>query len=185
MGKEKSKGGVPNRHLHARILYLQQAATYLTSHKAMNKIQTQVPVVLQTGDDETSNAREEDLMPVSSSPIAGVLPTTLIAHLRQIAQKSQTRLRADVKHSMCKVCNVVLIDGQTCTMSTENLSRNGKKPHADVMVVKCIICATQKRFPIGAKRQKRKALREKTEIDGPNVTSSLQDAAAQKGVDAV
>jgi hypothetical protein len=39
------------------------------------------------------------------------------------------------------------------------LSKNGRKPWAEVAIITCIACGACKRFPVGAKRQKRKALR--------------------------
>lgn len=75
--------------------------------------------------------------------------------------KSQIRLSQDVKHSICKRCSAILIPGSTSSSKVENLSRGGKKPWADVLVIECNVCSAQKRFPVGAKRQPRKNLRAK------------------------
>jgi ribonuclease P protein subunit RPR2 len=39
----------------------------------------------------------------------------------------------------------------------ENKSRAEKKSCADVLVIRCRNCHTEKRFPVGAQRQKKKA----------------------------
>ena len=92
--------------------------------------------------------------------LAGGLPFYLISHLRQVALRSQIRLTPAVKHASCRTCHAVLIEGRRSRKFVENLSRGGKKPHADVLVVECLACGTKKRFPTGAKRQTRKAERQ-------------------------
>ncbi|KAK5133114.1 hypothetical protein LTR08_008138 [Meristemomyces frigidus] len=186
--KEKKKGGVPNKHLHARIAYLQRAATYLTMQSQGRPVQPlggeytaiSVPALANespelTGNllaDQTSKPAHEDsettTAPVqndastftdhqaqhpTSSHAGRGLPLHLSSHLRQVALKAQIRLHADIKHSICKVCSTVLIEGQTCTKVTENLSRGGKKVHAGVVVLRCGGCGATKRFPVGARRQ--------------------------------
>lgn len=72
----------------------------------------------------------------------------------------QVRLPSDVKHAICKRCGAVLLDSETSRKFTENLSTGGQKRHAEVTILECAYCGAQKRFPAGAMRQKKKALRE-------------------------
>jgi ribonuclease P protein subunit RPR2 len=53
----------------------------------------------------------------------------------------------------------MLIYGSTCTNEVENKSKDGKKPWADVLVRRCATCGLEKRFPVAAKRQKRRSQR--------------------------
>lgn len=180
MAKNKTKSGVPNKHLHARISYLQQAATYLTLHKQPQQhAKTTKPLdsgnitSLQSG---TETGDIELPRSITGSPVgltaiegrsttfnvqpSGGLLHHLSNHLRQVAQKSQIRLHTSVKHSICKICSAILIEGETSKKYIENLSRGGRKPHADVLVLECGVCGSKKRFPTGAKRQLRKSQRQ-------------------------
>jgi ribonuclease P protein subunit RPR2 len=123
--------GIPNKHLHARSTFLYQAATYLT-------LQTTTPDI----------ARKH-------SPLA----LQLGSDLQQVSRKGQLRLAIDLKRSMCKSCNTILIPGRTATQEIQNPSKGGKKPWADVLVLTCNICGGEKKFPVGAKKQLSKAKR--------------------------
>lgn len=149
MAKVKTQGAksVPNKHLHARTTFLYQAATYLA---------------LQAGARKSSlEAVPHDLVevPKTASPVDrghSTLAVQLGSHLQAVSLKGQVHLSADVKRSVCKVCNAILIPGRTSKHTLENKSRGGKKPWADVLLIECIICGSKKRFPVGATRQQRK-----------------------------
>lgn len=175
MAKDKSKSGMKNKHLHARIAFLHKAATHLTEQHESRK---------QPGEDLTEDtyvikALEQPAAPPGPSkagstgpvsiqePSSGGLPLYLSSHLSQVARKSQIRLSSDVKHSICKRCGTIQVEGETCKKFTENLSKGGKKPRAAVLVQECSVCGAKKRWPVGAERQRRKSHR--------NVVSSLNE----------
>ncbi|KEQ94273.1 hypothetical protein AUEXF2481DRAFT_5768 [Aureobasidium subglaciale EXF-2481] len=135
-GQAKS---VPNKHLHARIAYLHQAATHLALHR---------PPITHTDPSDADLKLQQH-----------GLPLLLAAQLKAVSQKAQIRLSHDMKRSICKVCSTPLMPGTTSETRMENLSRAGKKPCADVLVIHCRNCHTKKRFPMGAQRQKKKAER--------------------------
>lgn len=195
MAKQKVPKGVPNKHLHARIAYLHKIANYLSTQSLARPDE----LLQQTTSKEigTSTTTEEqpdsnpppgtlatdattslaNLKPspghpstATFNPPASGLPLQLTAQLRSVAQKGQIRLSRDLKHSFCKICSSPLIEGETCIRSTENLSRKGRKPWAEVAIVTCCACGASKRFPVGAKRQKRKALRGIDEKNGNGVS---------------
>lgn len=141
--------GIPNKHLHARSTFLYQAATYLTLQAA-----TQEHVAAEVARDKEDDSIETQ----RHSPLA----LELGSDLQQVSRKGQLRLAVDLKRSMCKSCNTVLIPGRTLTQSIENPSKGGKKPWADVLVVVCLICGGKKRFPVGATKQLKKAKRRTT-----------------------
>ncbi|RMY93792.1 hypothetical protein D0861_01736 [Hortaea werneckii] len=200
MGKEKSKGGVANKHLHARIAYLQQAASYLTlqgKERRIPDIDTSTPTLSgadgqalsqhqppnEDAENTMNEAGKEEQRPQQHSllskvqlPDFGGLPLHLATHLRQVALKSQIRLRTDVKHSICKRCSSILIEGTTSNKRIENKSKGGRKLHADVLVISCKVCGADKRFPVGAKRQKRKGERDQPEsgVDPSSVTLDMK-----------
>ena len=179
MAKTKNKGGIPNKHLHARIAYLQQAVTYLSTKdqnstsfdtSSTSKIEDGGGGSKPTPEDESSqrlkHARAGDLDDDNqkaaeplTKPQSGGLPLYLTGHLTQVARKSQIRLQTSVKHSICKRCGTVLVERSTSSKFVENLSKGGKKTHADVLVVECGTCGTQKRWPVGAQRQGKKSKR--------------------------
>lgn len=199
MAKEKAKKGVPNKHLHARIAYLDQAAKYLSAQSLAQSHNGSQEPDTETSRDQHEPAERMTIIPpgtlaidaihsiankksspgrpstVTFNPPPSGLPLQLNAHLRSVAQKAQIRLAKDLKHAICKICSSPLIEGETCLRSTENLSKGGRKPWADVLAVKCCACGACKRFPIGAKKQKRKSLREAEKTTGSETATSTME----------
>ncbi|KAF1851701.1 Rpr2-domain-containing protein [Cucurbitaria berberidis CBS 394.84] len=172
--------GVPNKHLHARTTFLYQAATYLTLQNAAEESKA----CLNLGDQTAQPGEHQNERP---SPLA----LQLGSDLQQVSRKGQLRLSVDLKRSMCKSCNAILVPGRTANQLVENKSLGGKKPCADVLVVECKICGGKKRFPIGAKKQlkrsKRKAVLEETmsvlgSEDGPQSDSAPLTGTEQSSI---
>ncbi|KAA8909168.1 RNAse P, Rpr2/Rpp21 subunit, partial [Sphaerosporella brunnea] len=80
---------------------------------------------------------------------ASKLSNFYINHLRSAAKKNVLRLHSEVKRTICKRCEALLIPGVSCTERIENQSKGGKKRWADVLVIECTRCGTAKRFPVG------------------------------------
>ncbi|KAK4508127.1 hypothetical protein PRZ48_001865 [Zasmidium cellare] len=175
--KEKAKGArnVPNKHLHARVSFLHQAAVALAAQESNTPSQhspaspsDMEPAAAQhvrLDDDQMdwkglcdqrkdSNGTESNQEPVRSG-----MSFHLSSQLRQVARKSQIRLHPSLKRAACKTCNAVLVEGQTCNKHLENLSKGGKKRQADVLVLECTYCGSKKRFPVGAERQEKRGHR--------------------------
>lgn len=134
--------GVPNKHLHARVAFLHQAATHLALQQSP---------LTQSGPGLPDNA-ELELQQRG-------LPLLLANQLKAVSLKAQIRLSRDMKRSMCKVCSTPLLPDTSSEARIENKSRAAKKVCADVLVVRCRNCQTEKRFPVGAPRQIKKAQR--------------------------
>ena len=177
----KGKGKNVNSHLRARLDYLHKAAAYLHSTTIASK-QAQI----QQSDNEkreveTISART---VPQILSPSAAAiavekasdsvnqrqeqnfdrlpnLSRAYISQLRGISLKTQLRLPREVKRSFCKRCDTLLVPGVSCIQDIRNASRDGKKPWADVRVVRCTTCGTEKRYPQVEKRSKKLAERKK------------------------
>ena len=145
MAKLKNESRVPNRMLYSRISFLQQAATLLASRGQ------------PTSDSaDASNAhRRTDAAEDSLQRFGRRLATDM----RSVSLKARIRLSPAVKHTICKFCDSVLVEGDSCTSMVENRSRDGKKPWADVLVRKCHTCGRERRFPVDQKRQKSKTQR--------------------------
>lgn len=167
MAKEKGKGQkrVTNKHLHARIEYLRKAAVYLAGQpdaSLTSQIEGQ-----NTGcsNSKSIGERTEALSSHQSceltcvQPVCGGLSARLVEQLRQVAKKSTIRLDQSTKRSLCKRCNAVMQNSNQYTEHLANLSRNGQKPQADVLIRQCAACGAPKRFPVGATRQLRKSSR--------------------------
>jgi len=135
----KSKG-ITNKILYSRVSYLYQAAAYL-AQKASEPA--------NAGTKQTGNAFDPAL---SAS-------RHLLSEVRTVAQKSTLRISPVIKHTICKRCNTLLLEGTTCDVEIENKSKGGKKEWADVLVRTCKKCNLKKRIPVGAKRQKGRQLR--------------------------
>ncbi|KAJ9161634.1 hypothetical protein NKR19_g2104 [Coniochaeta hoffmannii] len=138
MAKGKTVAPVQNRPLYSRISFLQQAATYLTEALRKGGKEPAAKQKKSTGD---GAARR------------------LVTDLRSVSLKARIRLSPAVKHTMCKYCDALLIEGETCTTVVENKSKGGRKPWADILVRKCHACGNVKRHPLNSPRQKRKCLR--------------------------
>ncbi|KAH6647060.1 RNAse P Rpr2/Rpp21/SNM1 subunit domain-containing protein [Truncatella angustata] len=157
MGKVKQPGSVPNRHIYSRISYLYQAASYLAS--------TNTPL-----DQAESQNSHDNVEHVQNDPNRQQSPTKdthkqamsrrLLNEMRATSLKTQIRISPAVKHTVCKYCDSLLIEGETCNSIIENKSKGGKKPWADIMVITCNTCGRLARFPAQASRQKRRPARE-------------------------
>ena len=187
-GKMETQKGVTQRHLHSRISYLYQAATYLATTIRQSQVRT--PGISEESGQRsdsrgelqsavvTSKAASENGLPfIKGSRMAQIerdsdsrskdfaLSRQLITHLRATSLRSQIRLSPAVKHTVCKRCDILLVPGSTSTSYMENRSRGARKPWADVLVTTCTACGISKRFPVGGKRQFRRASRNgKTQI---------------------
>lgn len=136
MAKEKkAKGALPQRNIHLRLAYLHQAAIYLESQRHRGS------------DIEETSKDVEDGSPQLRH---------LVSHLKGVSRKSVVRLQRDIKRSLCKGCDEILISGKTSVEMMENRSKNAAKLGAGVLVVKCRTCGTVKRFPVGVESQQRK-----------------------------
>ncbi len=175
--KPGNGGGVRQKHLHSRISYLYQAAVYLsnTETKAdirgpktyqddnagpVERVQTegeQSPAGRFRGHRTSSEAQKSKaktsdgrLAPQKElEPIHGSSKQIhqLLASMRSISQKSQISLSQSIKRSVCRRCNGLLTMNSKAEL--ENLSRGGRSPCADVLVIRCCQCGLVKRYPVG------------------------------------
>ena len=132
----KSKS-VPNKHIHARLSYLHQASSYLALARKGQKLGGEEDAVVSVEED----ASKQDHQHAQSRH--------LLSQLRAVSLKSQIRLTPQIKHTVCKRCNSLLMAGKTSTKMIINESRGRRKPQADVVVVRCYFCGNVKRFPVG------------------------------------
>ena len=160
MAKTKTTSGanVPHRALCSRISYLYQAAAYLST-----QVQPPTPSSQdEAADCQNNNAelfkddsrRHEPI--VSDSQCANALARKMVSDLRDVSQKMQIRLSPAMKHTMCKRCDTLLVDGSTCATEVENKSKGGRKPWADTLVKKCLNCGCERRYPVNSDRQTRR-----------------------------
>ncbi|KAI5867578.1 RNAse P Rpr2/Rpp21/SNM1 subunit domain-containing protein [Durotheca rogersii] len=149
MAKSKSQGSVPNRPIYSRISYLYQAAACMATRSG------------QEASRDVARGPEGSGDPAAAASRGGrAFSRQLLADMRATSLKSQIRLSPDLKRTVCKFCDSFLVEGKTSSSVVENNSRGGKKPWADVFVIKCHTCGGVKRFPLHAPRQKRRPLRQ-------------------------
>jgi len=152
MAKLKSSKGsvsVPNKALHSRVSYLYQAAEYLATKQPHSK------TMPDSYGEETEVLDQEPVGTPTDQPFNPV-SRRLISDLRSVSLKMQMRMSPTMKHTICKNCDAMLIDGSTCSTEVENKSKGGKKPWADVLVRKCNSCGVARRFPLTTERQKKR-----------------------------
>ncbi|KAK2791590.1 hypothetical protein FQN52_004781 [Onygenales sp. PD_12] len=181
---QKGSGGAAqsHRHLRARIAYLHQASLFLQSASVSTPTKPATSAHIQNsssnhhikesnepcnvpgpataqGNIGTPNHQDVPRVPVSK------LARQFASQLRGVSRKSQIRLSIDIKRSVCKRCDSLLLPNSTCVETVENASRGGKKPWADVRVVRCNSCGYQKRYPQTGKRSLKLAERKKIAND--------------------
>lgn len=164
MGKIKANNpaaSVPNKALYSRITYLHQAATYLATQSEQTTAES---IGVNCAEPNPQHHNTEHVAPLfvprGPAKTASLSASRhLLSDLRAVSLKVQIRLSTAVKHSICKRCDTPLQDGTTCKVEIENKSKGGKKPWADVLVRKCILCGLERRYPLAERRQKRRPLR--------------------------
>jgi ribonuclease P protein subunit RPR2 len=161
-GKVDGPKKVPHPHLHARLSFLQQAAQLLEGkqlpsqnatpqgHETVIEHSKTVGKPLSRKFDLHRSASQKFLF--KSNPIA----RELSAHTTAITRKSKLCVAPKVKRTICKRCSSKLMEGLTSSSRIENKSRNGQKAWADVLVVTCLSCQMEKRFPVGQTRGRKK-----------------------------
>ncbi|KAI9367477.1 RNAse P Rpr2/Rpp21/SNM1 subunit domain-containing protein [Aspergillus egyptiacus] len=161
---KKSAGGGVNSHIRARLNYLYNAATYLQT--ATTKPRTKgLEQVTNAEDGEVKiGAGTERVVPTMSTTGTSAgnevscvpqLARVCISQMRGVSLKSQLRLPIEQKRSFCKRCDTLLVPGTNCTEQVRNPSRRSRKPWAEVRIVRCTVCDTEKRFPQTDKRSRK------------------------------
>ncbi|TQV93068.1 RNAse P Rpr2/Rpp21/SNM1 subunit domain-containing protein [Cordyceps javanica] len=79
---------------------------------------------------------------------------SLLADMRAVTLKVMIRQRPEMKRTVCRYCDALLVEGRTCDAVVENASRGGRKPWADVLAVRCRTCGGVKRFAVGEPRRR-------------------------------
>ncbi|KAH7336176.1 RNAse P Rpr2/Rpp21/SNM1 subunit domain-containing protein [Rhexocercosporidium sp. MPI-PUGE-AT-0058] len=162
MAKSKT-ASVPNKALYSRVSYLYQAAAYMATHQPRSQMLKSQTRVNDEGEYETSTETNSEESSDPRPPLSQPASRRLVSDLRAVSHKMLMRISPAMKHSLCKNCDTMMIDGSTCTSEIENRSKGGKKPWADILVRRCNTCGLAKRFPMAAERQKRRPQRKTQE----------------------
>ncbi|KAL1840610.1 hypothetical protein VTJ49DRAFT_297 [Mycothermus thermophilus] len=159
MAKGKGSNAVQNRAIYSRLSFLQQAAVMLSTLGSSPS--SDINDDSKPTDGPSSSSSQP--CPTSNDPRAekslDALSRRLTTDLRAVSLKTRIRLQPAVKQTMCKFCDSVLIEGQSCTSAVENRSKGARKPWADVLVRRCHTCGRERRYPVSAPRPKRKTER--------------------------
>jgi ribonuclease P protein subunit RPR2 len=147
----KTGGGVQNKAIYSRISFLQQAATFLSTQRQTHGSHVTGASIGAPSDSARLPAPDGP----TSVPLQG-MSRRLATDLRSVSLKTRIRLKPAVKQAICKFCDSVLIEGESCTSTVENKSKGGNKPWADVLVRACHTCGRERRYPVSASRPKRK-----------------------------
>ncbi|RMZ85955.1 hypothetical protein DV737_g242, partial [Chaetothyriales sp. CBS 132003] len=190
MGKSKAakaaKAGesVPHRHLHSRVSFLHQAATYLAT-----SVDSRAGGKASVSDARHGQRDASDLDERGGKQACRAQSRHLISQLRGVSKKAQIRLAPDVKRVLCKRCDSLLLPGHGCVSEIENASLDRRKPWADVLCIKCTACGTVKRFPAGRPRaakarmeRKRDKAGQLKEVQKHNKGQARLVAAGKRGV---
>lgn len=172
--------GVANRHLYSRISYLHQAAQYLASASSnasgiditsKDRLPSQTednPSTSLPGrelDSETQLASSSDSKEANSG-CSSNQALRLSSHLLAVCRRAKVKASRNLKRSICKRCNELLVPGKTAVIRMENKSKRGRKPWADVLVAECQRCGLEKRYPVGQDRQYKKKDRTVVQVSG-------------------
>lgn len=163
MAKKKAPA-IQHRAMYSRMSFLYQAATCMAAVEAGRSDPGLSPKAnpptaaadcdahMEEGDSHGDDTRHDE----SSYSKTQALSRRLLTDLRSVTLKTQIRMTSDIKRTICKYCDTLLIEGQTCTSTVENKSKGGKKPWADLLTIKCHTCSRKRRYPVNAPRQKRR-----------------------------
>jgi ribonuclease P protein subunit RPR2 len=146
---------IPKKHLNARVSFLYQASTCL--------IQSEANLVSQATISRDNSIPQEILQSKTNRvdiPDCSNLSRHLAHQLKEVSLRTQIRLSPAIKSSICKRCNTILVTGSTAVTRVENTSKLGRKPWADILIISCIACGLEKRFPASAERQKQRQKRQ-------------------------
>ncbi|KAL7818763.1 RNAse P Rpr2/Rpp21/SNM1 subunit domain-containing protein [Trichoderma aethiopicum] len=171
MAKAKGNPGIQNRHIYTRASYLYQAAVYLANCAQREEVDSKKETTLSScqHDDDSTSSRPRREAP-SGRGISEKhenqerkatmnLSHQVVSDMRSVSLKAQIRKGSSIKQTICKYCDAVLIEGKTCHSFVVNPSKGGRKPWADVLVIRCDTCGNVKRYPVSAPRQKRRPFR--------------------------
>ena len=136
------KGPSIPRQPFSRINFLYQASLLLSLP------QTTQPLASTASEATNPDVPPSQITTTTATPNPA-LSRFYINTLRRISMKSVLRLHPNMKRTMCKRCDAHLIPGVTSTVYSENQSKEGHKPWAEMLVVHCDGCGSVKRFPIG------------------------------------
>lgn len=166
--KPSKSGGsnIPQKHLHSRLSFLHQAATYLATTDNHGSPES------DAGQATTTASSQDMRMNTQTQSLSEA--TRLLGHLRGVSRKSQIRLVPTMKYTICKRCDSLLIPGRTSSEAVVNPSKNGSKLWADSFEIRCSKCGTTKRFPAGADR--RKIAKRKAEPPADENIGYMQDS---------
>lgn len=174
MAKGKGSGNVPNRPIYARMSFLYQAAAYLSDHAgSKGTADTSAEQGATITINQVGNTRGADLK------MREALSRQYITDMRSTSKKAQISMSPALKHTICKYCDTLLVEGQNSTTTIENMSKGGRKPWADMLIISCRTCGGFKRFPVHAPRQKRRSGRTVTLSAQGTEPDISNDAAGQ------
>lgn len=162
---KKKVPGAPNKSSYCRLSFMYQAATFLAATSSNQSQASEPAASQQTDPDIRMKIDGEDVDHLNTEKGCRAATQTrnmshrLLADFRSVSLKSQIRVSPAMKRSICKFCDALLVEGQTCTSTVENASKGGRKPWADVLVMTCHTCHHAKRFPVDAPRQPRRPFR--------------------------
>lgn len=157
--------GVPNKASYCRLSFMYQAASFLAAESAKQGQMSDHAVPHMTDSDTHVKVDGDNINHTNAEKKCRTAVHTrnmshrLLADFRSVSLKSQIRVSPAMKRTICKFCDTLLVEGQTCTSTVENTSKGGRKPWADVLVIKCHTCHHAKRFPVNAPRQQRRPMR--------------------------
>lgn len=184
MGK-KGSGSVPQKHLHSRLSYLYQASIYLDNAKqkpALPEETTQERLQdtkIQPAPEPQSPTTEVTLSTPTATPTPSLESQYLLTSLRSISQRAQIRISPSIKRTICRRCNV-LLSPPYGTVQVENLSRGGRKAHADVLLVICGRCGAEKRYPVGMGEGGVREGKEREEVEKKRIAKKLKREEKKK-----
>jgi len=165
-GKVRKEPKHTKSHIEARMNYLQHAASYLQNIATQHRNHTASSKTSRISDEILDQSTSQAQQVVNSEENAKFalmgqqctkrslanLSRAYLSQMRAVSLKTQTRLPVPVKRSICKRCDTLLTQGVNCKREIRNSSRGQQKPWADVLVDRCLVCGTEKHFPLTDKR---------------------------------
>ena len=85
---------------------------------------------------------------LAQNPKFKTLSRAFAKNVDLLSKRTVLKMTPGLKRTLCKKCHNILIPGLTMEIRLENNSRD-KKPSCDILVYRCLLCKSGKRFPVG------------------------------------
>ncbi|CCL98703.1 uncharacterized protein FIBRA_00707 [Fibroporia radiculosa] len=129
---------VTNRDILQRLNFLYQASAYLHTIAPSPSGKPSNDKVIELSKEQKRERRRKARHPAQTTELA----RAYVRSMKIISQKATVRMDPNVKRTLCKKCNTILMPGSTASVRTKPSSTHGHS-----IAYTCVTCGTTRRIP--------------------------------------